>query len=83
MSGPDVSAEYAKNECVVFAKENETRIPWRDIRVMDHWVKKGKRVVELGYFDSPRDKSYTARICVVGDGRIQIVSAFENWMWRE
>jgi hypothetical protein len=81
MSGPDVSAADAKTECLSLATENMRT--GRDVRVMDTWTKKGKRVVELGYFSDRNSKSYTARVCVVGEGRVQIVSAFENWMWRE
>jgi hypothetical protein len=49
---------------------------------MDTWTKSGKRVVELGFFEKKDSKRYTPRICVVGDGRVQIVSMFENWMYR-
>jgi hypothetical protein len=69
MSGPDVSAADAKAECLSLATENMRT--GRDVRVMDTWTKKGKRVVELGYFSDRNSKSYTARVCVVGEGRVQ------------
>ena len=80
---PGVSTELAKTECLKLANENTRPGLYSDIRVMDTWAKNGKRVVELGYFDSRRDKSYTSRVCVVDTARIQIVSMFENWMWRQ
>jgi len=80
---PGVSTELAKTECLKLANENTRPGLYSDIRVMDTWAKNGKRVVELGYFDDRKGKSYTSRVCVVDTTRIQMVSMFENWMWRQ
>jgi hypothetical protein len=80
---PTITAAQAKTECVRFANENLSQRLYEDVRAMETWSKKGYRVVELGYFETKNSKRYTPRICVVGDGRIQIVSMFENWMWRQ
>ena len=82
-----VPAGTAKEECLRLANDNLTsrysgRRMYDEVKVMDTWTKNGKRVVELGYFENSNDKSYMPRICVVGDGKVQIVSGFENWMWR-
>src|SRR3954469_24240532 len=80
---PAVSAEHAKTECTRFANENLKTNLYNNVRAMDTWSKNGKRVVELGYFETKDAKSYMPRICVVGDGKIQIVSILENGMWRQ
>jgi hypothetical protein len=73
----------AKDECVKFAEENRSRLFVNPgtIRALDQWMKNGKIVVELGAFE-PNSNSYTPRLCVLGGGRVQIVSIFENNAWR-
>jgi hypothetical protein len=77
-----IPADTAKAECLRLANDNLKKRLYEEVKVMDTWTKSGKRVVELGYFENQNDKSYMPRICVVGGGKVQIVSAFENWMWR-
>jgi hypothetical protein len=82
-----IPADVGREECLRLANDNLTssysgRRLYDDVRVMDTWTKNGKRVVELGYFKRPGDTTYSARICVVGGGKVAIVSAFEAGAWR-
>ena len=51
------------------------------IKVVSSWLKHGKVVVELGLFQQG-ENTYLPRICVVGNGTIQIVSILESGAWR-
>jgi hypothetical protein len=76
----------AEQECVKFAKENQNKGKLFDydkiIKATGSWIKNGKNVVEIGAFQHANDTTYTPRICVIGGGRIEIVSILENNVWR-
>jgi hypothetical protein len=76
----------AEQECVKFATENQNKGKLFDynqiIKATGSWIKNGKIVVEIGAFQNANDTSYTPRICVIGGGRIEIVSLMENNVWR-
>lgn len=74
----------AKDECVKFAEKNKGGLFFEsdgEIRAFDSWWKHGKIVVEVGALKANED-TFVPRLCVVGNGTIQIVSILENGTWR-
>lgn len=83
---PDTLLEwpFAKDECVKFVESHRGDITFLssgEIRAVDSWWKHGRIIVEVGNFQGS-DDTYIPRLCVVGDGTIQIVSILENNAWR-
>ena len=72
----------AKDQCVQFAEKHKDVFGAdKTIQAMSTWMKNGKIVVEIGAFKKDED-TYMPRICVIGGGRIEIVSILENSAWR-
>src|SRR5262245_42677944 len=74
----------ASGECVRFAEQHKDELAFfgkNKVKAMETWTKNGKFVVELGFFEEGKS-TYFPRICVVGNGYVQIVSVFENNAWR-
>src|SRR5436305_9997818 len=79
---PETLADWptAANQCVKFADDNKQKLFFgseEQVRAIGSWLKKGRIVVEVGAFE-PGEKSFIPRLCVVGRGRIEIVSILEN-----
>jgi hypothetical protein len=71
VTDPSESAEVARTECIRLASDNLNERLYADVRIMENWTKRGKDVVELGYFKEKSNRSYMRRICVVGNGRLR------------
>jgi hypothetical protein len=84
---PDTLASLssAKQDCVDFAEKHKDQLFFggsdQTIQAVDSWMKNGKIVVEIGAFKNNSD-AFLPRICVVGNGRIEIVSVLESAAWR-
>lgn len=74
----------ASQECVDFAEKHRAELFFNtrgEVRATRSWLKNGHVVVELGAFESGAT-SYLPRICIIGGGRIEIVSILEMGAWR-
>lgn len=75
----------AKSECVNLAQENKTDLlpdGVGNIKAESQWIRKGKNVVELSLRKYESDKSFSSRLCVVGDGSVEIVPALSQETWK-
>jgi len=86
-SEPMINYAQAGEECVKFAEKNDLHIAFdpdpddKQIFVAKKWISGTYVVVELGQKVAKKG-SFQSRLCVLGDGQVQIPSAFEQWQFR-
>jgi hypothetical protein len=77
----------AESDCIRFATENHVNPAWtpdpndNKLFVVNKYVRHGKVIVELGQRQADH-KSFNSRLCVLGDGHIEIPSLLEQWQYR-
>jgi len=79
----------ADAECIKFAEESEMTIATnpdpsdKKIFVAKKWIKGRNVVVELGQKTATKKGYFQSRLCVIGDGQIQLPNMFEQWQYGE
>ena len=74
----------ARDQCVKLAEKSRFQVFFTDngekIRAVDSWIKNGKRVVQIGLFQT--ETTYIPRLCIVDRSTVQIVPLAEQGLWR-